>query len=407
MAYSITNLKADLTGVLHGTTLNQITNLDGLIYRAARQVIRDVDPQETIRIIPFTNPIYNQVFDYAVPTDLKGTKIIDIRPQVNRYMSDIWLQSYNQAFDLMKTLTLQDMFTIQFNSSLKTIRIAAPNAPTPILVNQASQISENGTWAVGGNASNLQQDNVNYVAGGSSLSFDLSSGADPSTGYLENTTSTAVDLTEQLNQGSFFIYVYLPTGLDFDNIKLRWGSSSTNYYEVTATTTQENTVFQNGWNLVAFPWLGATVVGTPDVTAIDYLRVTYTYDGSTQTAVRLNNIVVANGQILNVEYYSKYMFRDASTGAFQETVTDDSNLVNLDTDSYDLLFYQVAYLAAQQQQGKNALQYDGSTFLNLYNDAVSRYKAMYKSQVQKPQSTYYQQPNPAPTQWWGRGRYGW
>lgn len=404
MAYSILNVKQDLTGVLHGTTTNQITNLNGLIYRAARQVLRDVDAQETIRIIPFTNPIYNQVFDYAVPIDLKGTKIIDIKPQAVRNATDVWRQAYNQAFDVSKASPFQDQFTVQFNTGLKTIRIAAPNTPAPILVNQASIIQSNGTWATGGSASNLTQDNVNFVSGGSSLSFNLAAAG--SEGHLENSTSTAVDLTLELNQGSFFLYTFLPVATDFTNVKLRWGSSSANYYEVTATVTQANTIFQNGWNLIAFPWLGATVVGAPDVTKISYLRVIWDYDGNAQTAVRLNNIVCANGQILNVEYYSKYMFRDAITGAFQETVSDDSNLVNLDTDSYDMLFYQVAYLAVQQQQGKNALQYDGKTFLDLYNEAILRYKNMYKSQVQKPQSTYYKMPNPTQARYWGRGRYG-
>lgn len=406
MAYNVTALKADLAGVLHGTTLNNITNLDGLIYRAARQVLRDVDPQETIRITPFVNPIYNQVFDYAAPTDLKGTKIIDIRPQVNRYASDIWLQDYNQAFDIAKARTLQDQMTVQFNSSVKTLRLTAPNLPQGLLLNDASGVTNNGTWVAGGNASGLTTDNVNFVSGGGSLKFNLSAGANPSTGYLENTTSQALDLTTLLNQGTLFLYTYLPTGSDFTNLKLRFGSTSGNYYEITATTTQQNTSFANGWNLVAFPWSSATTTGTPDVTAIDYERVLWTYNGTAQTAVRLNNIIGRLGTILEIEYYSKFMFRNALTGAYQEEVDDDSNLINLDTESYDLLFYQVAALAVQQQQGKNALQYDGKYFTGLYQDAVDRYKATYKSQWQKPRSTYYKKPNPSQTQFGGRSRYG-
>lgn len=404
MAYNITALKADLTGILHGTTLNQISNLDGVIYRAARQVLLDVDPQETIRIIPFANPIYNQVWDYAIPPDLKGNRLIDIRPQVNRYASDVWLQGYNQAFDLAKVNTLQDGFTIQFNTGIKTIRIAAPNAPQGVLLNDASNIVGNGTWSTGGDASNLQEDNVNFIIGGSSLSFNLATSG--SAGNLVNSTSEPSDLTQQLDQGSMFIYTYLPTGSDFSSVTIRWGSSSSNYYQRTTSVTQQNTVFQDGWNLLQFPWNGATVVGSPDVTSISYIDVIWNYNGTAQTAVRLNDIVCRLGTILDCEYYSKYMFRDAITGAFQETVTDDSNLINLDVESYDLLFDQLAYLASQQQQGKNALQYDGKFFAQKYADDVARYKALYKSQVQKPQSVYYQKPNSSPSQWLGRSRYG-
>ena len=405
MAYNINALKNDLIGVLHGTTLNQISNVDGLIYRAARQVIRDVDPQETIRIIPFVTPIYSSVYDYASPVDLKGTKVIDIRPQVNRYASEVWLQTYNQAFDLAKQRTLNDLLTVNFNTAVKTIRLASPDLPPGILLNNATETTN---WSVGGTASNLQVDNVNFVSGGSSLSLDLAAGANPSTGNLSNSqiTQTALDLSELENQGTLFLYTYLPTASEFNSVTLQWGTDSSNYWSVAATMTQQSTVFQNGWNLLAYNWLGATVTGTPDASDINYVNVIWNYDGIAQTAVRLNNIIAYLGTILEIEYYSKYMFRDATTGAFQEEVTDGSNLINLDTDSYDLLFYQVAYLAAQQQQGKNALQFDAKYFLELYQDAVARYKAMYKSQVQKPQQIYYKQPNPSTNQWWGRGRYG-
>ena len=95
-------------------------------------------------------------------------------------------------------------------------------------------------------------------------------------------------------------------------------------------------------------------------------------------------------------YYSKYLFRDSSTGTFQETVTDDSNLINLDTDSYNLLFNKTAYYIAQQLQGQDAM-YDASYWANEYKTALDRYKMMYKSEVQKPKVPYYGFPTPGYT----------
>jgi hypothetical protein len=99
------------------------------------------------------------------------------------------------------------------------------------------------------------------------------------------------------------------------------------------------------------------------------------------------------------------LFRDSTTGAFQETVTDDSNLINLATESYNLLFNLVAYYAVQQQQGLDSTFFDGSFFLNEYNQGVQRYKAQFKSEVQKPQTTYYAQPNKSYGRFIGRGWY--
>ncbi len=111
------------------------------------------------------------------------------------------------------------------------------------------------------------------------------------------------------------------------------------------------------------------------------------------TACKANGLDSTLGTVLEYEYYSKYMFRDAITGAFQERVTDDSNLINLDTETYNVLFNKVAELAVQQQQGNSALQYDGSFFAKAYADGVAKYKLMYKSEVQKPQTTYYAKPD--------------
>ncbi len=386
---NVQTLQSDVIGTLHNTVANQITNFNGLVNRAARQVLLDVDPQETKRILPITGAVYQSVYDYAAPTDLKGNRVIDIFPQVNRQLWDQYSQIYNETFDTWKAWGFQENFTVLFNSALKTLRLTAPQAPPTSLLNNADAVSSNGTWATGGTASNIQTDNVTFAANNGSISFNLGSGSVGSVGYVENSTMTVVNLSSLLNQGTLFLYVFLPTASDFTNVKLRWGSSSANYYEVTTTVTQSNTVFQNGWNLLAFPWSGASVTGSPSASAINYIRVSYTYDGTAQTAVRLNEIFGSLGMILNIEYYSKYLFRNPSTGAFQETVTDGTTLINLDTESYNLLVYQVCLLAMQQQQGLDAMFYDGPYFQALYDKCLARYNELYRSEVITPLSSYY------------------
>lgn len=403
MAYDIQTLKADLEGVLHGTTNNQIQNLDGVINRAARTLLLDVDLQETKRILEFTGPIFNDVYDYPIAPDVKGNKIIDIRPQVRRLPRDIWLQSYNQAFDIAKQniYSAQDLFTINFNTGIKTIRINAPYLNAPVIIDQIDAIQTNGTWSVGGTASNLQVNNTNFVQGAGSLQFDVTTGA----AWIENSTLESVNLDQVVNQAYLFTNASVPTGSNLTSINLRFGSSSSDYYTATVTQNQQATVFQNGWNLAQFIWSNMTVVGSPDPSAITYARITLNVTAS-MAGCLVNGLNSILGSILEYEYYSKYLFRDATTGAFQETVTDDSNLINLDTESYNLLFNLVAFLAIQQQQGMDALAYDGNFFGQEYRRGVDRYTAMYKAENQKPQGTYYAMPNTRYSRYFGPWNQG-
>jgi hypothetical protein len=83
MSYSVGTLLSDISGVVHGTTTNKIPNVYGVINRAARAVLLDVDPKETQRIVQLAGQLFNDVYDYPCPTDLKGDRIVDLRPQAN------------------------------------------------------------------------------------------------------------------------------------------------------------------------------------------------------------------------------------------------------------------------------------------------------------------------------------
>jgi hypothetical protein len=389
MSYTIAQLKNDLTAVIHGTTLNQIQNLDGLIDRAGRKLVSELDPIETIRIAQINNALYDDVYDYSCPADLKGDRIIDIRPQVNRTTRDRFFQVYNEEFDLYKAKVNPAEVTVQYNTAVKSLRIKK-NLTQGLLLNNCNSLTANGTWTVGGSATDLTVDELNYITAGGSLRCNLSAGANPSTGYFENSTMEAVDLSRDEGIGSLFVWVYLPTGSNFTNIILRWGSSSSNYWSATATSANNSVAFQNGWNLVRFDWSSATETGTPDSSAVDYLRVTGTYNGTAMTAFRIDNIVSQLGSIYEIEYYSKYIFR-SSAGTFQETVLDDEDEINLDTDSYNLLFNLVAMYAVQQQQSSNG-NFDYAFFEKQYEQDKARYIAKNKSQVMKPQQVYYAMP---------------
>lgn len=388
--YSVFSLKNDLVGVLHGTTLNQVKNLTQLINRAARTLVTDFDPMETKRTVQIDNALYDQVYDYTCPGDLKGDRIIDIFPQVNRLFCDRFFQTYNQPFDLAKAYLCNasgGLATVVFNNSVKFLRLAK-NFIAPLQVNALSGPTTNGTWTGSPLVVNLRTDNLNYVAAGSSLEFDLQAGGNPSVAFIQNSTMTPVDLTNIKDQGVFFVWVWLPIGSSVNNFMLQWGSSPIDYYTNTTSVAQNALSFQNGWNLLRFEWLGSIATGVPNPAAIDYVKLGINWDGSNMPNTRANNLVGQLGTIYNIEYYSKFLFRDAITNGYLETVTDDSNLINLDTDSYNVFFNLVAYYCGQQIQGANS-QFDVTFWKNEYETSKNRYVDKIKSETMRPRQPYY------------------
>lgn len=391
--YSIAQTGQELEAQMHGATLNQITDLYGVYNRAARRIAADVDLQETRMVTEF-GAVYQGVWDYPVFVDLKGNSVADFFPQANRTSLDDFGQQYNKDFDLQKNYSIKPDFTPRYNNALRTIRINAPELPAGLQINAADFVTDNGTWTASGGASAPINNSIFYTDGvNGSVQTNLASGQ--STGSLQNSTMTAVDLTDEFNNNATqFFQVYMPNAAAITSLEFQVGSGTGAYYHLAGiTTTWQGTAFQNGWNLIAVPFPSMTVgAGSPVITKINFLKLTFTYNSTQQNQVLINQFYSRIGIIFMMEYYSKYLFRDVITGAFQETVTADTNIINLDTDAYDLFLFAAGADATQQMQGLSALFYDANFFENRYQTCLAAYKAKYKGEKIKPHSYYYSQP---------------
>lgn len=383
MSYTISDLKTDATNHLHGTTLNKVPGVYSLIYEAGRNVLNQIDPRETKRISSLSNALFDQVYSYTIPNDLKGTKIVDIRPQANAEISDEVYQWYNSEFQQYKE-RVEGIFAVQDNSGTKTIQISKELTAGETL-NTLDSITDNGTWVESGNASNLAEDRNNKLSGDASLKFTID--AIGSNATLTNSSMDAVDLTDYDGIGSIFMWVFFSTPTPVVNVGLRWGSSTSDYWSREVTETHDGLSFMTGWNLLRFDMDGANETGTPDIAAIDYLRINVNFDGTAIQTVRVDNIVAREPEIFEIEYYSKFLFRDSS-GTWIEKPTADTDIVNLDTESYNVLLYEFLHLVSQVVQGEEA-RFDSNYFKEKRDEAWAMYRANNKSESKKPQTTYY------------------
>lgn len=388
MSTLISDFKTRIQQKIHGRALDKVQDVYGLIYEASNNLKLAVDPREMQRIEPLTNAVYDDVYSYACPTDLKGDGIVDIRPQVNRTIRDNFHQTYAPRFDRIKA---SESLAIETDGTLRTLRLNSSKPPAGPTINTLNSVTENGTWAADGvYATGITTDQVNYVSGSGSVRFNLVTDAGAQTGYIQNSTMTAVDLSDIADVGALFAWVYLPTASNFTSIALRWGSSASDYYSVSVTTTHVNSSFVNGWNLLRFDWPTTVASGTPVDTAIDYLRISFTYNGTAMNGVRVDNVIARNGVIFDVVYNSDYMFRNSS-GTWIIKPTADTDLLNLETEAENMLLYEVAYLIAQEVGGEDA-SFDVSYFKAKRDEVWGQYMRANKSQRKRPRSPYYRMP---------------
>lgn len=228
-----------------------------------------------------------------------------------------------------------------------------------------------GTWVAdttGSDATNVTQDNNEFLEGTASLNFDVDvsqSGNNLATIY--NASANSADLSDYEDIASFIFEVYIPDVTNFSSITLSISSdtSSTpstisNYLSATATTDIDGSAFVDGWNTVKIDWANMTKTSSPDYTAIVYYQFDFNYTGSQgdDTDFRIDNFRIVRPEKLKLYYQSWNVGNDtngADITAFSAT-TD----VPYFSGRYDQYKYPVAHKAT-------ALAYES---LGMYNRAV-------------------------------------
>jgi len=358
---TISQIKTKITSRLHGTTLNKISDFYTICQDAAELMLARIDPVETTRSAGLTNPVYDNVYDYALPADFKSPADLVMQANADNSNNSTLQRTFAREFVNRKK---NNQFAILWRNAVQYLRFSR-NINTPVVIDKADSLTENGTWLIGGNASNLTLDSLNYVSGNASLKCDVSS----------------------------------PGALV--NVIIRIGNDSSNYYTNTVTTGHFN-AFAVGWNLLRFDFSTATETGTVDMTAIDYVRVTVTYntnqtayfqktltqsldlsdnydsDGAvflytffdsitSLTLLRLDNITANLGTLFDIAYYSNYLFR-TSSGTWIDKPTIDTDIVNLSPVSYKIFEAEISRLITQQVQGAMGI-FDYTYWNNLLEGA--------------------------------------
>ena len=325
--------------MLKGTSLRQITDFYGTAAKAANRMLTRISPQETRRTVVLTTPFYDNLYDYALPSDYK--KMIDIRPTANR--QDLPGRSYfNQTTPRQFDVNLDaNSFSIKWNNMQRTLRAARLPAGNVALLDSFDSATANGTWTANVDASGLYTEPLNYVEGNGSLGFNLS-GSTGSANLL-NSTASIVDLSAYNYEDASMIWYWIPVGTSsrFTSFNLIKGDSASAYKSSTVSTKADGTAFSDGWNLLYFSWVSASTVGSPTNTLNTYRKFTITYTAGTAiNGCLIDNFTNSFGTLYEIEYSSEYLFR-TSTGTWIQSPTADTDLVNVSVNSYPIFLQEM------------------------------------------------------------------
>lgn len=346
ISITIAQLKSDITPMLRGTSLRQVTDFYGTAAKAANRMLARISPEETRRTVTMTTPFYDNVEDYPLVSDYK--RMIDIHPQTNRQnvpgLSD-FSQTTSKQFDERMD---SNSFSIRWNNMIRTLRAQRLPKGNVVVLDPCDSPTANGSWSAFTDASNLYTEPLNFVQGNGAIGFDLSGST--GTGYLLNTTAAVVDLSAYRYEDSSMIYFWIPVGFSsrFTNFKLVRGDTASDYKTATVTTKADGTAFTDGWNFLMFNWNSATTTGTPTNLSNNYRKLTVTYTaGSAITGCLIDSWTNSFGELYEMEYYSEYLFR-SSTGIWKAVPDSDTDLVNVSPSSYEIFKTEMMVDISQQ-----------------------------------------------------------
>ena len=332
LQYTRTELKSRINAGIKNKQ-GILIDFDNVVNQAVREVNNDIDLNSTKRTSSLSPNLFNDIFDYAAPADLKGQKIVDVYPQAKRTKGDVFDLVFPEEFDRRKEF---NTISIDNRDTVKTLRISARLDDQTLVAAQLNTVSgDGGTWVALTGTENVDSETFNYIKGTGGVSWDIDSSSSTTCG-IKNVGLNTFDYS-LYRKHSVFVWQYIPVKTNITNFILKIGQDESNYISKTITTQNDGTAFNVGWNLLRFDISDASQTGSIDTTAGAYAEVVMTKDTAkvSQAGFITDHLMFKRGEIHEVVYYSKYGWQNAA-GTYLEKSTSDSDYIVCDTDEFDL-----------------------------------------------------------------------
>lgn len=399
--YTLYNLKQDVNANLPGGGINQLVNFFNTFDKGRRAMIGKVRPEELIKTAYLEDALFPAVDKYAVPEDMKYDDVIQIA-RLSGYRNVDTMEHplelvYRRRFG-QKRGSAANVMNIGYENGVKYARIFRPTSGSRYgvgannsnnalnceyrVIHNCDSLNENGTWNVGGNVVNLREDRLQHVIGRGSLSFDINNSA--TSGFIENFTLTPFSILEFLKRGAEFAWLNLSIPRELIAVRLIMGSNpddlTTDLYEASVNSPHDNNEFIVGWNLLKYMLQNLSMVGTPNPSALTYIRFEFETTGVAIPNCNLDNIILRQGSVYEMTYNSSYIVRDPVTGQWKKIPTQNSDIIVAEEDTYNLLVAECTLAAKIESYqaspaGASEIDDERNTLISLYKKYGMEHKS--------------------------------
>jgi len=377
MNYRVSDLKNDLAGKLHGTNLDKLFNPNGLIENAGREVVKDLDLEETRRKseLPF---VYLDDPLLALPSDMNKKKFVRINIAGQDDFKLVLSNTKNNQ---------EENIDIKYINGFKAMEVEGVEVPEGLQLIDFDSSAD----LTGSNIDDIKRDPYDYIQGTGSVSFrQVAPGP-----FSITANGLSLNLIGHMNESSFYMFIKIPPKGNLAQFKIKAGTDALNCFEITTTRTVYGTGFVDGWNLVKLDWRDAVNTGIPDPTNINFIESSFgDVSGLALTGWKVDAITSNIQDQSEIEYYSKYLFI-SEEGVLSPRISSDDNALVIQ-EGYDLLLYKLCELASQQvhDYGYKPGASESYYWKGKYEKEKMNYVQDMPSSAKRPTTNYYKKRKP-------------
>jgi hypothetical protein len=240
------------------------------------------------------------------------------------------------------------------------------NNPVTTPVTPCNECENPPVWNTTGIAGGLKIDCKTYLTGNGSTYFNLAQCIDGAgIGSVKVSNLCSHSLREFLC-GSLVLSANICGAKNIRSLTIKFGSSDLDYHAVTTTN------FSEGWQFLQFDLDTRETVGFPNLDEISFYEFEVQTNGLQGSEIRMDSLFLSNQCPYSIEYYRNTFVQDADSGEYKRNYTKDTDIINLESDTFNIYVYEIMRLVSQSVQGG-----DSGADVKYYTEKISELYSMY------------------------------